>query len=627
MMDTDRVRARLLLWRHFPRVIRLAARQRRRALGGIAAWALSALLGLGYLHAIRLFGDVVLNKGDTGLLPPLVFLVAALFVLRAGCGAVRTVLLARARAETTAVLRLDLHRSVLGAPLPEIEERKSAALGDRVLRDLEAVMGLLFNAGPMFVHSLVLFFGAAIYCFSLHWKLSLLGMAAVPPFLVLSFLQVRRLRPRYKELSEQHSRLGATLQQHYAGARVLKAFARESWAVGQAGEQQGDLVEKTMDLTRRRALLAALAALVTGAGLVAVLWYGVRLVHGPEGGSFGPGALMALCAGLGVLSSSVVSLVGLANTIQQSLASAERVFELGDLSPEAGFAQAGEKGMGEIPPVPPGDLRIRGLCFAYPASKGHREGETAGDESPRDQNRVLRGLDLDLPSGEVVALVGPSGVGKTTTTALLARLLEPDAGTVRWGGTDVASIPLEAWRCSLALVQQEDWLLAATVRENLAMGRRNMGEDDLWEALSLARAKELVQALPEGLDTELGERGHRLSGGERQRLCLARAILGKPRLLLLDEATAALDLKTEAEIFSRLRRMPGNPSVLVVSHRLSAVSAADKIYFLESGRIVEEGSHEELMARGGRYARTFLLHAAPEPTAFGGVRTSPGGGA
>jgi ABC-type multidrug transport system fused ATPase/permease subunit len=682
MMDADRIRSRLLLWRHFPRVLRLAARRRGRALGGIAAWIASGLLSLGFPFALKVFVDNILTRGEIQLLPALAAFVAVVIALRAACEAASTLLLGRARAETTADARMDVHARILGAPIAAIEFHKTAALHDRVLRDLEAVMSLLYGAGPMFLQSLALFLGAAAVCLWMDWRLSLIGMALVPPFLAVSLVWVRRLRPRYKELSERRSQFGAALQQHYAGARILKAFARERWAVERAGRMQSDLVEEQMRLTVQQALLAAVSALVTGAGLVALLWAGSRLVHG---GGITPGRLMALYASLAYLAASVHSLVSQANTIQQSLASAERVFELADVPPETHEhpARTDEPAL----PLEPADLVIRGLVFGYPQEPARSDKSDKSDRSDlsdrsdppdaaRSRRRVLDGLNLELPAGGMVALVGPSGVGKTTTAALVTRLLRPDAGAIYWGGCDVSAIPLETWRNGLAVVQQEDWLLAASVRENVALGRnpqfsipnpqsaipnlqsaipnsqspirnpqsaihnpqsaipnpqspirnpqspipnpqspiRNSQDAAIRRALELACALKLVESLPDGLDTELGERGHRLSGGERQRICLARALLGNPRLLLLDEATSAMDLKTEAEILANLRRLPVPASVLVISHRLSAVAAADRVYYLEDGRIREEGAHAELLALGGRYAEFYALHHAPEHT-------------
>ena len=668
MMDADRIRSRLLLWRHFPRVLRLAARRRARALGGIAAWIASGLLSLGFPFALKIFVDNILTRGEIQLLPALAAFVAVVIALRAACEAASTLLLGRARAETTADARMDVHARILGAPIAAIEFHKTAALHDRVLRDLEAVMSLLYGAGPMFLQSLALFLGAAAVCLWMDWRLTLIGMALVPPFLAVSLVWVRRLRPRYKELSERRSQFGAALQQHYAGARILKAFARERWAVERAGRMQSDLVEEQMRLTVQQALLAAVSALVTGAGLVALLWAGSRLVHG---GGITPGRLMALYASLAYLAASVHSLVSQANTIQQSLASAERVFELADVPPETHEhpARTDEPAL----PLEPADLVIRGLVFGYPQEPARSDKSDKSDRSDlsdrsdppdaaRSRRRVLDGLNLELPAGGMVALVGPSGVGKTTTAALVTRLLRPDAGAIYWGGCDVSAIPLETWRNGLAVVQQEDWLLAASVRENVALGRnpqfsipnpqsaipnlqsaipnsqspirnpqsaihnpqspipnpqspiRNSQDAAIRRALELACALKLVESLPDGLDTELGERGHRLSGGERQRICLARALLGNPRLLLLDEATSAMDLKTEAEILANLRRLPVPASVLVISHRLSAVAAADRVYYLEDGRIREEGAHAELLALGGRYAEFYALHHAPEHT-------------
>jgi ABC-type multidrug transport system fused ATPase/permease subunit len=244
----------------------------------------------------------------------------------------------------------------------------------------------------------------------------------------------------------------------------------------------------------------------------------------------------------------------------------------------------------------PATLVFEQLAFAYPSR----------NEDVPDRP-VLRNVSLWIEPGETAALVGSSGAGKTTTASLLARFLEPSKGRILWGNQSIDGMPLAHWRNHLAIVHQEDWLLAATVRENMALGREDVSEQDIFEALDISCARALVEALPDQLDTLIGERGHDLSGGERQRLCLARALIGRPQLLILDEATAALDLKTEHIIFQNLSRLSWRPTVLLISHRLTAIAAAQTIHVLDEGRIVESGTHEELLATGRYYAEMLQL--------------------
>jgi ABC-type multidrug transport system fused ATPase/permease subunit len=585
MIPTEKIRARLSLWRYLPRILRMARHYRVHAIAGLTAWIASALLSLLYPVALGDFIDKVLKNGDLDALPGLAIFVGVIIVVRALADMLRAFFLSRARESSTAHARLDLHNRVLQAPLPLIEKHKSAALHDRVMRDLGSVMGLIFNSGPRFIQSLCLALGALTLMLFRDLQLALIGLLFLPPFILIMIIWVRRLRPRYKALWEERSQLGATLQQHYAGARVLQGFNRQEWAVSQARDEQMRLADNSVRLQRESAVFAIAPSLVIGAGLIAILTIGARRVASDP--DMTAGQLTVIIGLMALFAGSIASIVALANTIQQSLASAERVFEIADMAPRDDTL-----GKASVEKIELADLTIENLTFAYPE---------------REDTPVLDGLSLSIAPGQVAALVGSSGAGKTTTTALLARFLEPQSGRILWGNRDIADIPLPHWRSSIAIVHQEDWLLAATLRDNLALGREDLSDDQLWQLLETACADAIVKALPDGLDTVVGERGHDLSGGERQRLCLARAIAGHPRLLILDEATAALDLQTENRIFQNLSKIHTDTSVLLISHRLTAIAAADVIHVLHNRRITESGSHDELLAHGQHYPAMLQL--------------------
>jgi ATP-binding cassette subfamily B protein len=367
-----------------------------------------------------------------------------------------------------------------------------------------------------------------------------------------------------------------------------------------------------------RVFFAALGAM---AALATALVYGVGGVLAIEG-TVTIGALVAFAALLGRLYGPVAALSNVQVDVMTALVSFERVFEVLDLEPAIVDAPDAV----DLPDGPLG-LEVAGVRFRYPSARevslatlettaggGEDEGADGGPDRGRaEEGEVLHGVDLVVPPGRMVALVGPSGAGKTTLSALVARLYDPTEGSIRLGGVDLRQARLAGVRAAIGVVTQDAHLFHETVRANLLYARSGATTEELWAALSAAQVDGVVRRLPRGLDTVVGDRGYRLSGGEKQRIAIARLLLRAPRVVVLDEATAHLDSESEAMVQRALEEALEGRTSVVIAHRLSTVRRADLIAVLDGGRVVEQGVHEELLDRGGLYAELYRTQFATAP--------------
>jgi ATP-binding cassette, subfamily B, bacterial len=412
--------------------------------------------------------------------------------------------------------------------------------------------------------------------------LGLAALSVAPPLALVVALRRRRIRAAQRASRDADAALASEATEVLRNVRVVQAFTRERQAGGQFAGRSGGAVRAALTAMDQEARWSPVADLLLAAGGGLVLWLGVTAV---TGGRMTLGTLLVVLAYLSSLYGPIRALARLARTLARGAASRERILEVLD------SGEVVAEGPDPVPAGPPArGLAVRGVWFAY----------TEG--AP-----VLRHLDLEVAAGERVCVVGPTGAGKSTLLALLLRFYDPDAGAIELDGVDLRRLELASLRDQLALVPQDPWMLDGSIADNVAFGRPAAGREELEAAARAALVDEIVQRLPDGWDTQIGEGGVRLSGGQRRRVALARAILRDASVLLLDEPTSGLDAASEQAVLDALDRAAEGRTVIAVSHRLSLAARADRVVVLDGGRVVEQGPPRELLAAGGAYARLWAL--------------------
>jgi ATP-binding cassette subfamily B protein/subfamily B ATP-binding cassette protein MsbA len=466
----------------------------------------------------------------------------------------------------------------------------------RVSGDTACVSTLVGSAVLPAVGAAVSLAGMFLVMLSLDRELTLLSLVVLP-LIVLAFQRYSRpMAERSYQQYEAEAALYSSVEQTLTALPAVQAFAAEAAMDAQVDRDVRGLLATIVELTTVQFKFKVLIGAGTAIGTAAVLYVGGRHVLD---GSLTTGGIVVFLAYLATLYGPLRDLLYSATTVQDSVGAGRRVFEVLDELPEVADAAGGivfERARGAI--------RMQAVDFAYEPDR-----------------TVLHDVSLEIAPGEVVALVGPSGAGKTSLAALVPRFADPTAGRILLDDVDLRDIDLRSLRAQVSLVLQDPFLFPVSVTENIAYGRPGASDDEVEAAARAAGAHDFISALPSGYDTVLGERGGTLSGGERQRISIARALLHDARILILDEPTASLDAQTEATLLEALGRLMAGRTTLVIAHRLSTVRRADRIAVLDGGRIVETGSHAELVGAGGLYAR---LHAMQTGAAAGVAASASG---
>ena len=411
---------------------------------------------------------------------------------------------------------------------------------------------------------------------ALNWRLALAALAIIPGVMVISFIFAKRVRPIYRSVRKDAEQIDGRVGETFSGIRVVRAFRREVYELLDYMRGRHTVLRKELFAQRRELVIWTSWNVLLGVVNVAIVWYGGYL--NLRGGA-SIGDIMAFQWYTFLLLNPVWNIVNSFSELQRSLAAMERVFEvlaMEDDKPDRPDALDA--------PLEVREMRFENVEFEY------REGRP-----------VVRDFNVAAPGGSVVALVGRSGAGKTTVTDLVARFHDPTRGRILLNGTDIRDFRLNSYRGLLAIVQQDVFLFDGSVRDNIAYGRHDATDDEVEDAARRANAHEFIVRLPERYDTFIGERGVKLSGGQQQRLAIARAILAAPQILILDEATSNLDTESEQLIQASMATLLAGRTTFVIAHRLSTVRRADMILLMEDGRIIERGTHEELMGARGVY--------------------------
>ena len=566
---------------------------------GVVATLISSGLNLVFP---ALFGRLIdasflrVGSTDTSQLDRTVVALLGIFALSAVFGAAQSFLLSRVGAGVVADLRRAVFAHLLTLSPRFFGEHKTGDLTSRLTSDVGTVQTVTSTALAQLAAQSVSLVGAVVLLVTTSPRLSLLTLAVIPLVIGTAVTIGRRIRRVSREVQDAVAGANASAEEAISGVRVVQSFTAEGVEEGRYGQGVTQSFLAALKRARLQALMAGVMSFLTFGALAVVLWYGGRLVMA---GSLTPGNLVTFLFYALQVGGTVVALTGVFNQFQEALGASGRIFEL--LDERSDLPQPAQ-------PAPlaraEGRVSFDGVSFTYD-----------GDQTEGTRAAVLRDVTLDVPAGQVVALVGPSGAGKTTLVNLIPRFWDVTGGILRVDGRDVRDYALADLRAQVGLVPQETLLFSGSIRENILYGRPGARPDEVEAAARAANAHEFISAFPHGYETVVGERGVKLSGGQRQRVAIARAILKDPRILILDEATSALDNESEALVQAALERLMQGRTTFVIAHRLSTIRNADRILVMDAGRVTEDGTHAQLLAAGGLYRDLYELQFRAEQDA------------
>ncbi|MCX4831512.1 ABC transporter ATP-binding protein/permease [Streptomyces sp. NBC_00006] len=590
------------------RIAGFARPHRRRIAQFVFLSILTALLAVATPMLAGTVVNAIVGGDDEGRVIRLALLIAVIALAEAGIGLLARWLSSNLGESLILDLRTAVFDHVQRMPVAFFTRTRTGALVSRLNNDVIGAQRAFSNTLSGVVSNVVTLILTLAVMLTLSWQITLLALVLLPIFVLPARRMGSRMARLQREAAEHNAAMGTRMTERFSapGATLIKLFGRP----GDESAEFAERAHRVRDIGVRTAM--AQSAFITALTLVSAL--ALALVYGLGGyfaltGTLKAGAVVSLALLLTRLYAPLTSLAGARVEVMSALVSFERVFEVLDLKP-----LIDEKPDARAIPEGPVAVEFDDVRFGYPSADkvSLASLEEVASLDTRGGAEVLHGVSFRAEPGQTVALVGSSGAGKSTIASLLPRLYDTDGGAVRIGGVDVRDTSAVSLRATLGMVTQDGHLFHDSIRANLLLARPEASEDDLWDVLTRARLDALVRDLPDGLDTVVGERGYRLSGGERQRMTIARLLLARQRVVILDEATAHLDNTSEAAVQEALAEALEGRTAVVIAHRLSTIRSADQILVVEEGRVVERGTHEELVVRGGRYEELYR-------TQFGGA--------
>lgn len=581
--DDDRFRFGREQLSQIRRLFVFARPYRGRILAATVAVTFASGLGLVFPRIMGELVDSALSNvegADTGTLDRFALILVGVFLLQAGFNFLRSYLLAIAGEGVVADLRRAVFDRVVRLGVPFFDRRKTGEITSRLTADAAVVQTTVSSAVAQALSQSITLIGSVILLFLLSFRLSLTVLTFVPLIIIAAAVFGRRLRKISTEFQDRLATANSLAEEAISSIRVVKWFTAEEETARLYDHDIRASYEIAVRRARVRSVFVPTVTFVMFSTLALVLWQGGRQVIA---GNLSAGDLVTFLLYTLTVAGAIGTFTGLYAQLQEALGASQRIFELLDESPELAEAAT------TVDPEPFGTVTFEDVHFAY----AERSGE------------VLSGIDLAVKQGEVVALVGPSGAGKTTLVQLIPRFYDVTAGRVLVDGVDVRDQDIELLRARMAAVPQEVELFSGTITENLRVAKATATEAEIVDACSAANAHDFIAEFPDGYETVVGERGIKLSGGQRQRVAIARALLADPALLILDEATSSLDAESEALVQSALEVLMRDRTTVVIAHRLSTVRQADRLIVLAEGRIIEEGTHNSLLDQGGLYSELY----------------------